>query len=165
MLRSNKIRISNTPNVLNAATAEQAMTLMLAAARNTVVGVELSMGSNMPELDINFHGRQFSNSTVGIVGMGRIGFAIAKRAKAFDCEILYHNRSERDDATQIGAKYFKNLNQMLPFCDFVCVVVALTPQTRHMFKLEQFKAMKNTAIFCNVSRGDTVDQVRLIRIT
>ena len=139
MLRSNNIRISNTPNVLNAATAEQAMTLMLAAARNTVIGVKLSMGDAMPELDINFHGRQFSNSTVGIVGMGRIGYAIAKRAKAFDCDILYHNRTERPDAADIGAKYFKELNEMLPLCDFVCVVVALTPQTRHLFKVSYFR--------------------------
>jgi len=60
-----------------------------------------------PELNINFHGRQFSGSTVGIVGMGRIGMAIAKRAAAFDCKILYHNRSQRSDEASVGATYYK----------------------------------------------------------
>ena len=79
------------------------MTLMLAAARNTVLGVQLAMGDKEPELNINFHGRQFTGATVGIVGMGRIGLTVARRAKAFDCRVLYHNRSKRDD---VDFEYF-----------------------------------------------------------
>ena len=63
-----------------------------------------------PELNINFHGRQFSGSTVGIVGMGRIGMAVAKRAAAFDCKILYHNRSQRSDEASVGATYYKGID-------------------------------------------------------
>ena len=68
------------------------------------------MGSSQPELNINFHGRQFSGSTVGIVGMGRIGMAVAKRAAAFDCKILYHNRSQRSDEGSVGATYYKGID-------------------------------------------------------
>ena len=65
-----------------------------------------------PELNINFHGRQFSGSTVGIVGMGRIGMAVAKRAAAFDCKILYHNRSQRSDEATVGATYYKGIDSI-----------------------------------------------------
>ena len=67
-----------------------------------------------PELNINFHGRQFSGSTVGIVGMGRIGMAVAKRAAAFDCKILYHNRSQRSDEATVGATYYKGIDLIFP---------------------------------------------------
>ena len=86
---------------------------------------------------------------------------MAKRAAAFHCRVLYHNRSKRSDAD--FAEYFASLDEMLPLCDFVCVVVALTAETRHMFKYEHFCKMKKTSIFCNVSRGDTVDQDGLVK--
>ena len=109
------------------------------------------MGESEPEQNINFHGKQFTGSTVGIVGMGRIGYTVAQRAKAFNCKILYHNRSERKDVDDLGAEYYSSLRDMLPKCDFVCVVVALTPQTSNMFTYEHFCLMKKSAIFCNVS--------------
>ena len=71
-----------------------------------------------PELNINFHGRQFSGSTVGIVGMGRIGMAVAKRAAAFDCKILYHNRSQRSDEATVGATYYKGIDSIFPAIKF-----------------------------------------------
>ena len=96
------------------------MTLMLAAARNTVLGVQLAMGDKEPELNINFHGRQFTGATVGIVGMGRIGLTVAKRAQAFDCRVLYHNRSKRDD---VGFEYFAKFCgvQKNNFKLFICI--------------------------------------------
>ena len=110
------------------------------------------MGEREPEQNINFHGKQFTGSTVGIVGMGRIGYTVAQRAKAFNCKVLYHNRSERKDVEDLGAEYYSSLNDMLPKCDFVCVVVALTTQTSKMFTYDHFCMMKKSAIFCNVSR-------------
>ena len=84
--------------------------------------------------------------------MGRIGLTVAKRAKAFNCKILYHNRSERKDVGDLDAEFYSSLREMLPKCDFVCVVVALTDETRNMFTYDHFCLMKRSAVFCNVSR-------------
>ena len=84
--------------------------------------------------------------------MGRIGLTVAKRAKAFNCKILYHNRSERNDVGDLDAEFYSSLLEMLPKCDFVCVVVALTDETRNMFTYDHFCLMKRSAVFCNVSR-------------
>jgi len=163
MIRSKNIRVGNTPGVLDDATAEQAITLMLAAARNTVKGVEIAMGEKAPGPIMNYLGKQFSDSTLGIVGMGRIGKAIARRAHGFGCEILYHNRSQRNDDAEFNAKYFASMDEMLPHCDFVCVVCALTDETQGLIKYKQFELMKRSAIFCNISRGGTVEQGDLVK--
>ena len=80
----------------------------------------------------------------------------------FNCKILYHNRNEKEYAKDVNATYYKELNQMLPECDFVCVICNLTDETRHIISKEQFDLMKPTAVFCNVSRGGTVDQEALL---
>ena len=104
-------------------------------------------------------GQHFSKSTIGIVGMGNIGFEIAKRAHfGFGCNILYHNRKPRDTAALVNAKYYSTLNEMVPECDFICVVCNLSAETKDIISNDQFDLMKDTAILCNVSRGGTVNQ-------
>lgn len=159
MIRSKNIRVSNTPGVLNESTAEQGITLMLAAARNTIIGAEMAKNEDWPK---NFMGTQFSGSTVGIIGMGRIGLSLAKKSIGFGCKIMYNNRRERTDL-DIEAEYFANLDEMLPKCDFVCVVCALTSETAQFIKYKHFKLMKKTSIFCNISRGGTVQQDDLLK--
>lgn len=119
--------------------------------------------SAAPTRNVNDFGVHFTGATVGIVGLGNIGLKIAERAHfGFDCRILYHNRRERTDVDHVKAVYFDKLNEMLPECDFICVVANLTDQTRNMIGDEQFKLMKKEATFCNVSRGGTVDQNALL---
>ena len=111
--------------------------------------------------------------------MGRIGICLAKKALGFGCRILYHNRSKRCDDDEYNGKnifpkmpeihnfsflaeYFKNLDEMLPLCDFVC---ALTDETKDLVTYKHFELMKKSAIFCNISRGDTVKQDDLLNVS
>ena len=87
---------------------------------------------------------------------------ISRAHFGFNCKILYHNRNEKEYAREVDATFYKKLNDMLPECDFVCVICNLTEETRHIIGKEQFDLMKPTAVFCNVSRGGTVDQEAML---
>ena len=90
-------------------------------------------------------GQHFSRATVGIVGMGNIGFEIAKRSHfGFGCKILYHNRKPRDCAKELNAEYFAELNEMIPNCDFLCIVCNFTPETANIISQPQFDLMKSS---------------------
>ncbi|XP_039247810.2 glyoxylate/hydroxypyruvate reductase B-like [Styela clava] len=164
MAKSYGVKVSNTPHILSSATAEMGMTLMLAAARDFINSVAKYKEPDYTRLEMNAVTHQVSGSTLGIVGMGSIGYIVAKCAQAFDMKILYHNRNKRPESEEqaVGATYYPKLNDMLPLCDFVIVVVCLTEETKHIMGAEQFKKMKNSAIFINISRGATVDQEALV---
>lgn len=164
LIRSYGVKISNTPNVLNGAVADLGMTLILAAARN-IVNMMTFNRTGLTSNPLNMVATEVTGSTLGIVGMGRIGYMVAKRARAFDMKILYHNRSQRpaDEEAAVGVTYYSSLNEMLPLCDFVIVILCLTDETRHIMGEEQFKLMKKSAIFVNISRGGTVDQDALVK--
>lgn len=107
-------------------------------------------------------GPGLSGSTVGIVGLGRIGIQVAQCIKGFNvAKILYTSRTVKKDASQIGAEKV-DLDVLLRNSDFVIVTTALTTETRQMFNKSSFEKMKNSAIFINVSRGEVVDQLALI---
>ncbi|SDO42454.1 2-hydroxyacid dehydrogenase [Alkalicoccus daliensis] len=155
--------VCNTPDVLTDATADLAFALLMAAARR------------IPEADqyvkkdkwhgwapFMFAGADVHKKTLGIIGMGRIGTAVAKRAAGFDMEILYHNRSRKKEIEQdLGVKYAEK-KELLEKADFVCVVAPLTTETRGMIGKGELEQMKKSAYLINVSRGPVVDEKALI---
>ncbi|MCG5103219.1 2-hydroxyacid dehydrogenase [Oceanobacillus alkalisoli] len=154
------IPFGNTPGVLVEATADLTFGLMLSSARRIHEGWEYVKAGkwdspfNIP-LGVDLYGK-----TLGIVGMGNIGRSVAKRAQASGMNIIYHNRSPREENEKIGAKY-ASFEGLLEESDFIIVLVPLSEQSRHLFGREEFSKMKPTSYFVNASRGAVVDTVAL----
>lgn len=158
-----KIAVSNTPGVLTNATADIAMLLLLGAARGAGNG-EHAIRQNTWQnwAPTGFLGRDLTGKRLGILGMGRIGRAVAKRARAFDMEIHYHNRRQLPEQEEAGAHFHDSLESLLPNCDFLSIHAASTPQTRGMINVETLQALPRGAIIVNTARGDLVDDNALI---
>ena len=157
------VRVGNTPNVLNKATADMAWALMLASSRRVVEGNNISRSPDTVAFDPNWMGHQeVSGATLGLVGMGRIGYEIARRAVGFDMNVLYHNRKSAEEEARVGASFCRSLEELLRRSDYVVLAAPATAQTRHMMGREQFGVMKRTAVFVNISRGSLVDQDALV---
>jgi len=156
---------TNTPSVLDETVADLAFALILSTARRIV---ELDRFVKEGNWNSTTHyseayGKDVSGSTLGIIGMGRIGEAIAKRAKfGFNMDILYHNRSRKPEAEEKYEAEYCELSSLLKRSDFVLLMTPLTPETYQLIGKEEFKQMKKSAIFINVSRGQTVDEQALI---
>jgi glyoxylate reductase len=156
------IAVCNTPDVLTDTTADLTFSLLLATARRIVEAAEyikkdLWKGSS----PLFFAGHDVHHKTIGIVGMGRIGETVAKRATGFDMNILYYNRSRKLEAErELGAQYTP-FNDLVKQSDFIVCLTPLTEETKHLFTREVFQQMKPTAIFINVSRGPVVDEKAL----
>ncbi|AOZ93044.1 2-hydroxyacid dehydrogenase [Paenibacillus crassostreae] len=150
------IPVGNTPVVLVEATADLTFGLVLSSARrihegwNYVQEGHWTSRRNIP-LGVDLFGK-----TLGIVGMGNIGVAVARRAQASGMQVIYHNRSIRTDQEQLAAT-FVNFDQLLEESDFIVVLVPLSAESRHLFGKDQFKHMKSSAYFINASRGPVVD--------
>lgn len=157
------IAVSNTPGVLTNATADIAMLLLLGAARGAGNG-EHAIRQNTWQnwAPTGFLGRDLTGKRLGILGMGRIGQALAKRARGFDMEIHYHNRRRLPAQEEAGAHYHDNLKSLLPNCDFLSVHAASTPQTRGIINSETLQELPPGAIFVNTARGDLVNDDALI---
>jgi glyoxylate reductase len=108
-------------------------------------------------------GHDIHHATLGIVGCGRIGLEVAKRARGFDMKVLYYDavRRKPEEEREFGLEYVPNLHDLLSRADFITVHVPLTPETRHLISTAEFAAMKPTAVFVNTSRGPVVDQKAL----
>lgn len=161
--RSRGILVGNTPGCLDAATADMTFALLLAAARNIVVGDKFARSSAFTHYDPSFMiGYEVSGSTLGIIGLGRIGKQVAKRARAFDMKILYHNR-RRDEAAEreLGVTYAA-LDRLLAESDFVTLNCPLTPETTNLIGRRELELMKPTGILVNVARGAVVDHEALL---
>lgn len=162
--RSRGIKVGYTPNVLTNAVAEMTLALTLATARRLEEGlraVHEGVWGTRWDNSLWLAGHEISNSVVGIVGLGRIGFATAKRLRAFDpAKILYCGNSEKPEAAEIGAE-FVSLDDLLAKADFVIATCAITNKTRGLFNQTAFQKMKSSAIFINVTRGQLVDQEAL----
>ena len=158
------VRVGYTPDVLNKATADMAWALLLASGRKVVEGDAISKNPGTAAFDSNWMGHQISGATLGIVGMGRIGYEIARRALGFEMKVLYHNRSRRPagEEEKVGAAYLPTLTDLLSQSDYVVLAAPATRETRHIMGREQFAAMKRTAVFVNISRGSLVDQEALV---
>ncbi len=159
------IAVTNTPGALTEATADFAFALLLAAARRIVegdayvrAGAFLGWELLQPHLGLEVYGK-----TLGIVGMGRIGTAVARRGRrGFDMPILYHNRRPNETAERELEARLVPFEELLRESDFVCVHTPLTEETRHLFDREAFRHMKRTAILINVARGPVVDEEALV---
>lgn len=161
--KRNEVIVCNTPDVLTETTADLTFGLMLSAARRLIEAhhfvKEGQWQSWSPYL---LAGTDVHHKTIGIVGMGSIGTAVARRAKGFGMEILYHNRSRHAAAeNELGAAY-KSFEELLEGSDFVVCLTPLTADTKHLFDADAFKRMKSSAIFVNVGRGQVVDEEALI---
>jgi glyoxylate reductase len=156
------IPVGNTPGILDGATADMGMTLLLAAARRLVEGDRYARSPAFTRYDPGYIlGREVHGATLGIVGLGRIGKQIAKRARAFDMEILYHNR--RPDAAaeaEFAARYL-SLDELLAQSDYVMLSCPLTDQTCGLIGAAALARMKPTAILINLARGPVVDTAAL----
>ena len=155
-----RILISNTPDVLTDATADLTFALILGTARRVVEGDRKTReGKFRFWAPFLFLGSEVSGKTLGIVGLGRIGKAVARRAKGFDMKILYYNRRRIDASEEkaLGATYV-GLDGLLAQSDFVSLHVPLTDKTHHLIGPEALKHMKPTAHLINTSRGPVVDE-------
>lgn len=157
---------TNTPYVLDETVADLAFGLILSTARR-IVELGRFMQEGNWKLSSKYHdvyGQDVYGSTLGIIGMGRIGEAIARRAKfGFGMDILYHNRNRKPVAEQKYGAAYRDLDTLLAESDFVVLMTPLTPKTFHLIGEAEFKKMKDSAIFINVSRGQTVDEEAMIR--
>lgn len=162
--REKDIDVTNTPKASTASTAELTFGLVLAIARRIVEGDKLSRTQGFDGwAPLFFRGREVSGKTIGIIGLGEIGSAVAKRAKAFDMDILYtgpHQKKEKE--REIGAKYV-DLNTLLENADFITINAAYNPDLHHMIDTEQFKLMKSTAYLINAGRGPIVNEEALVK--
>jgi len=155
--KSRGIPVGNTPGILNGATADMAMALLLAASRRLVEGDRYARSSEFTAYDPGYMlGRETHHATIGIVGMGRIGEQIARRAAGFEMTILYHNRRPRLDEADLGATYL-SLDALLEQADYVVLSPPLTSETTGMIAAAQLNKMKSTAILVNIGRGPLVD--------
>jgi glyoxylate reductase len=152
------IPVGNTPGVLDGATADMAFALLLAAGRRLVEGDRYARGPSFLHYDPSYMlGREVHGSTLGILGMGRIGEQVARRGRAFDMTVLYHNRQRRPEAeAALGVRHVGR-DELLASADYVVLTLPLTAHTHRMIGRAELARMKPTAALINVSRGAVVD--------
>ena len=160
------IKITNTPDVLNEAVAESTMLLILASSRRAGEGYNLVRSGKWknipPDLTKTMIGNSVTRKTLGIIGMGRIGRMVSKCAKAFGMKIIYFNRNKLSEDLEDGAKYFSDINLMLPECDFVSIHTPATAETKHILNASTISLLPKHAVVINTSRGSTIDDDALI---
>ena len=162
-LRARGIAVTNTPDVLNDATAELAFLLMLGAARRAVEGDALVRNGKWDFWSPAFMvGKQVSGARIGIVGMGRVGQVMAKRARGFDMEVHYYNRNRLPEELEQGAIYHESLDTLLPVSDFLSLHCPATPETTGFMTAERFDQLPDGAVFVNSARGALVDETALL---
>jgi glyoxylate reductase len=157
------VMATNTPDVLTETTADTAFALLMTAARRVGEG-ERFLRARTPWIwgPLMMLGRDVHHKTIGIVGFGRIGQAVARRARGFGMDVIYADAFQlpADVEAQTGARRV-DLDELLERADFVSIHTNLTPETRHLFGAEQFKRMRDTAVLVNTSRGPVVDEAAL----
>lgn len=156
------IVVTNTPGVLTETTADLAFALLMAAARHIVAGDKFTRAGRWKTWGpLLFLGQDIHHATLGLVGLGRIGSEVAKRARGFDMRVLYYDPIRNEAAEkQLGVEY-ASLERVLRESDFISLHTPLTPETRHLIGERELKMMKPTAILINTSRGPVVDQKAL----
>lgn len=157
------IIVTNTPDVLNDATAEIAMLLMLGAARRAYEGEQQIRTDSWADWGATFQlGKQVTGKRLGILGMGRVGQIMAKRARGFDMEIHYYNRNRLAPELELGAIYHNSVEALLPNCDFLSIHCPATPETHHLINAERIAMLPDDAVVINTARGAVVDDNALI---
>lgn len=161
--RQRGIPVGNTPGILDGATADMTFALLLAAARNLVVGDRYARSEAFTRYDPRLLlGQEVHGATLGIIGMGGIGRQVARRGRGFDMTVLYHNRRRDPRAEAELDVSYAALPDLLRQADFVTLNVPLTDETRHMIGREQLALMKPTAVLINAARGGVVDHAALL---
>ncbi len=158
--RARGVAVTNTPGVLDAATADLAFALVLAARRRVVEADSFVRGGGWtgPWYENPLYGREVSGATIGVVGLGRIGSAVARRAHGFDMRVLYTARHERE--TELGG--FRELDALLRECDVVTLHVPLRDETRGLISRERLALLRDGATLVNTARGAVVDEDALV---
>ena len=162
---ANKVMITNTPGVLDDATADFAFTLLMTAARRIVEADSFTRSGQFRGWAIDMMlGADIFGATLGIIGIGRIGRGVAHRAKGFNMRVLYYDPYPLPpEAEQSLGATRVDLNRLLAESDFISVHTPLTQDTQHLLSTPQFTAMKRTAILVNTSRGPVVDEAALVQ--
>jgi lactate dehydrogenase-like 2-hydroxyacid dehydrogenase len=157
------ITVANTPDVLTGATADITMLLILGAARRASEGEALMRQDAWQGwAPTHLMGTEVSGKRLGIMGMGRIGQAVARRARGFDMQIHYSDAVRRDLPAELAATFHEDADAMLPLCDFLALHVPLLPETRLWLNAERLARLPKGAIVVNSSRGPVVDDAALI---
>jgi len=154
------VRVSNAPRGVDDSTADFAIALLLASARQLVEAVNTTMNGGWQRfgpMDSPYLGHDVYEQTLGIVGLGRIGAKVACRARGFDMKIIYYDVVRNPLEKELGAEYIPDLHKMLGMADYVTIHVPLNNETRHLIGAREFAAMKPTAILVNTARGGLVD--------
>ena len=160
--KKRNIVVTNTPNVLTDATAEIAILILLGAARRAKEGMEWVKKKNW-KWSANFlMGKELTGSRLGILGMGRIGRAVADRARAFGMKIHYHNRSRLDKNLEKEAIYHKSLESLLSVSDFFSINCPATQETKHIINKNTIKHFPDGAVITNSARGEMVDDDAMV---
>ena len=157
------IVVTNTPGVLTEATAEIAMLLILGASRRAVEGMKWVRNKNWKWSSDFLIGKQLSGSRLGILGMGRIGKAVAKRAKAFGMEIHYHNRSKLKQNLEAGATYHENIQSLFSISDILSINCPATNETKNIINKKTLEFFSKEAIITNSARGDMIDDDAMVQ--
>lgn len=163
-LNARKVLLMHTPTALTETVADTLMALILSSARRVVeVAERVKAGEWTKGIGADWFGTDVHHKTIGIVGMGRIGLALAQRAHfGFGMPVLYNARRQHKETDERFNARYCDLDTLLQEADFVCSILPLTEETRHLFGAEQFRKMKKSAIFINAGRGPVVDEQALI---
>ena len=157
------IAVTNTPDVLSDATAEIAMLLMLGAARRAVEGDRLVRSGEWDFWSPSFMvGRQVTGARLGIIGMGRVGQAMARKARGFDMDVHYFNRRQLPAAQEQGATFHDNLDSLLAVAEFLSLHCPATPETTGLMNAARFAQLPDGAVVVNTARGALVDEAALM---
>ena len=161
--RKKNIIVTNTPDVLTDATAEIAMLLILGAARRASEGIEWAKNKNWKWSADFLIGKQLEGSRLGILGMGRIGRAVALRAKAFGMQIHYHNRSKLKTDLEAGANYHDSIKSLFSVSDILSINCPATPETANIINKKTLEFFPEGAIITNSARGDMIDDEAMVK--
>ncbi len=157
------IIVTNTPDVLSDATAEIAILCMLGAARRAGEGEALVRAAEWRDWSPAFMvGAQLTGKRLGIVGMGRVGQVVARRARGFDMEVHYHNRRRLDPGHEAGAIFHETLEDLLPVCDFLSLHCPASPENKGLLNAARIALLPGGAIVVNTARGAVIDDNALI---
>ncbi len=165
--RQRGILVSNTPDVLTEDTADMVIALIIGLKRRLVEGVRVMQEQNWEGwAPTSMLGQRVGGKRLGILGMGRIGQAVARRASAFGLQVHYHNRRRlhRDIENGLDATYWESLDQMISRVDILSINCPHTPATFHLLNARRLKLMKPTSVIVNTSRGEVVDEAALTRM-
>jgi len=155
--KKRNIAVTNTPDVLTDATAEIVMLILLGAARRAKEGIEAAHTKNWKWTADFLMGKQMTGARLGILGMGRIGRAVADRARSFGMKIHYFNRSRLNKDLEKDAIYHKSLESLLSVSDFFSINCPATKETKHIINKESIKNFPDGAVVSNSARGDMID--------